>query len=318
LDALVEAFKDDGVWLAPVVGVFAQRLRKVAGHDLKQLQITKETFDSLFRYSTSFGKRGKGDGTGSERSDLPLLLVTELMKVYVLIGSESMTRNLIGTVQHPTFPPLESFSTPRRIVYSYYAGRSAVLENEPAQAVVMLEFAWNAVGPNRSRRNRARILEYLIPARLALGFRPSKSKLREIAQYSPLLASCVARIGNGQVKQFVDLLAANQAHFCRFGTYSMLSRCRMLAARNLLRICVQMHREEVAQAEKNKFPLSKFYPAVAKWDDFDELDDLVDHTKCLVVNLIASGLVKGYLAFEREILVVSATDAFPKTSQVLQ
>jgi hypothetical protein len=326
MDALVETLKEeDNEWLSPLVGIFAQRLRILAGHDHRNLQITKELFDSIFRLTLAYERKARqvkqSQNHNSEaplQSDLPLLLVTELMKIYALLGSDSMTKSLIGSVEHPTFPPLDSFSVTRRIIYSYYAGRSAVLEGEPEFALPYLTFAYNAIGKNHHEPNRKRILEYLLPVKVALGFQPKRAKFTELEKEMPQMALAIRAIANGDSRKLVQILYDNQSYFCRRGTYSLLAKCRMIAARNLLRHCIQFHRDTVDATEKNKFPLSKFYPAVQKWDDYDISDSLVDHSRCLVVNLIAQGLIKGYLSYEREILVVSANDAFPKTSAVFR
>jgi len=202
-------------------------------------------------------------------------------------------------------------------VYEYYAGRNAVLEEDPRKALQHLQFAWNALGAKRHGRNRRLVLEYLVPVYLALGYRPSSKELLEINKLSPVLASIVNFISFGNARAIAETLERNQDYLCKRGIYAILARTRMVALRNLFKFCVQLHRETCEPSERNKFPLFKLYPAIKRWDDYDSEDDLTEHTKCVVVNLIHKGLVKGYVSYEREIVVLSANDAFPKTAGVV-
>lgn len=63
----------------------------------------------------------------------------------------------------------------------------------------------------------------------------------------------------------------------------------------------------------NFIDLNLLFVPLKKWDDELDLDEL----QCLLANLIANSLVKGYISHERRILVLSK-DAFPEAIPVAQ
>lgn len=62
----------------------------------------------------------------------------------------------------------------------------------------------------------------------------------------------------------------------------------------------------------NFIDLNLLFVPLKKWDDELDLDEL----QCLLANLIASSLIKGYISHERRILVLSK-DAFPESLPVV-
>ena len=58
--------------------------------------------------------------------------------------------------------------------------------------------------------------------------------------------------------------------------------------------------------------LNLLYVPLREWDNELDLDEL----QCLLANLIANSLIKGYISHERRILVLSK-DAFPEAGPVM-
>jgi len=62
----------------------------------------------------------------------------------------------------------------------------------------------------------------------------------------------------------------------------------------------------------NFIDLNLLFIPLRQWDEELDLDEL----QCLLANLIASSLIKGYISHEKRILVLSK-DAFPEANPVV-
>lgn len=306
-EALLEAYKEaQGAWLSPVVCVFLARLRQLAA-DAEHLQVVKTLLDSVYRFLTITARQQKDDRINALQYDSPLCLfiVVQQMKIFQSLRQDTMIRSLVSrVVEQPNFPPLEQATLASRVAYSYFVGRNLVLEDNAGEAIAPLEFAWRHSPVNSKQRSR--VLAYLLPAHLALGRSP---RGRFVAIQGDFIAKLAKHIANGNVQAFRKEMESNQAKLCRDGTYPMLFRCQMFCCRNLVKLAVSLYRETAAPQEVNKFPLAFLFPLTARFAGEDE-----EETLCTVSNLIYIGLIKGYISFERKVLVVSATDAFPKTT----
>ncbi|KAH9260837.1 hypothetical protein BASA81_001304 [Batrachochytrium salamandrivorans] len=309
LDNLLEVYKNSESWLAPVVGVFLSKLRQLSASDPNHLQICKTYLDSVFRFITITAKQQPLRQVQEHDSPLCLFIVVEQMKVYSALKQETAIRSLISkVVEQNNFPPLHLASLPTRVAYQYYVGRSLVLEDNAGEAVGPLEFALQHSPPFSKQRDL--VLAYLVPAQLALGRCPKLDN-----NDSSFLGRLARHVASGNVDGVDQELELHLPVLCRFGTLPMFARCRLLCYRNLVKHALTIHRDTCAASEVNKFPIdSLLVPLVSKLDRQARGVNVLDYTLCVLANLIYVGLVKGYLSYEKLVLVVSNKDAFPKTT----
>lgn len=312
VDNLLEVYKDGDSWLAPVVAVFLSQLRRLSANNPSHLQICKTYLDSVFRFVTITAKQQPLRQVQEHDSPLCLFLVVEQIKVYSALKQETAIRSLISkVVDQSNFPSLDLAPMPTRVAYQYYVGRNFVLEDNAADALGPLEFALQHSPP--LSRQRDLVLAYLVPAQLALGRCP---KLHASHESSSFLGSLARHVASGNVDGLDRVLERHQAVLCRFGTLPMVARCRLFCYRNLVKHALAIHRETCDESETNKFPVDLLLVPLVRRLDRQAANgvDVLDYTLCVVANLIYVGLIKGYLSYEKRVLVVSNKDAFPKTT----
>jgi hypothetical protein len=109
---------------------------------------------------------------------------------------------------------------------------------------------------------------------------------------------------------------AGEDEFVRRRIYLTLERGRDIALRNLMR---KVFIAGGFEAEKDKdgkpirrtrVPVAEFRAAISMGSK-ESLDN--DEVECLLANIIYKNLMKGYIARERGIVVLSKTGAFPGT-----
>ena len=95
----------------------------------------------------------------------------------------------------------------------------------------------------------------------------------------------------------------------------MVERLRMVTLKNFVKRvanAIKVTPELQVQGKPNFINLNLLFVPLTKWDEELDLDEL----QCLLANLIAHNLIKGYISHEQRILVLS-NDAFPDVNPSL-
>lgn len=198
-------------------------------------------------------------------------------------------------------PPIEAFGRADVVTFRYYVGRLRFLDEEYELAEESLASAL-ASAPASAPANQERILVYLVPARMLRGVRPSAALLGAFPRISALYSGVIAAYSRGDVRAYDAALAAADRTFVGLGVYLALERARAVCIARLFR------RVWMAQERQTRLRLELF------WRALTFVGAGVDRSEaewCLAT-LIARGLVKGYIAHERQMVVLSASDPFPK------
>lgn len=121
--------------------------------------------------------------------------------------------------------------------------------------------------------------------------------------YAPLLAAL-----RGDVERYDAAMAerARERALVRLGVYLALERAREVAVTRLLRRVWRL-------APTTRVPLARMAAAL-QWRG--AADDAAG-AEWLVATQIARGRIKGYVAHERQMLVLSATDPFPRPTMAM-
>ncbi|RMZ84313.1 hypothetical protein DV738_g773, partial [Chaetothyriales sp. CBS 135597] len=257
-----------------------------------------------------------------------------LFKTYFKLGSVSLTKNVIRALvaAEADLPPLELFPKSHQCTFKYYRGVIDFLSENYGDAEHQLSEAL-ALCHRDAHSNREQILTYLIPCYVISSHKlPTASLLAPYPNLSTMLTPLFAAIRSGNLLAFDRALAAAEPELVRRRIYLTLERTRDLCMRNLFRkVFLHAGWEEVkdaggggATATATAATPNKIRRTRIRVDEFETAmrvayrgsDDTIierDEVECFLANMIYKNLMKGYIARERGIVVLSKAGAFPGT-----
>ncbi|KAN0060768.1 COP9 signalosome (CSN) subunit [Thecaphora frezii] len=230
-------------------------------------------------------------------------VVGMVFKTYFKLKSISLCKNILRAISAAALPPLDQFPRAHQVTFRYYVGVLAFLGEEYAKAETDLLFAFTNCHP-RAVRNQEMILTYLLPTRLLLGHLPSPALLNQFPRLSALYSRFIASFAHGDVRTFDQHLSTPvvEKTLVARGVYLALERAREGCLRSLFR------RVWIARDRQTRMALDDFWKALR----FVKIEVERSEAEWVVAGLIYKGYIKGYIAHERGIVVLSAKDAFPK------
>ena len=228
-------------------------------------------------------------------------------------------KNLQRWVESPLCPnhtePLQDRGFPKSqvVTYQYFSGRLALYEDDFADAAQRLHWAFQHCHRN-ARANKREILRFLVPIQLLAGKLPSREMLHthELFCYEDVTES----VRHGNLQQFELTMAEHYDRFISDGVYLVLEKLRTVILRNLFKAIYLL-----APAPQHQLRLQTLSTVMhaagqinagahGQGSEAGSTDDL-DELECTLANLIYSGYLKGYIAHEKRVLVLSKTDPFP-------
>ncbi|XP_047497572.1 PCI domain-containing protein 2-like [Penaeus chinensis] len=225
-----------------------------------------------------------------------LYLVNQFFKIYFKINKLNLCKPMIRAIEALAFK--DRFSLSQLITYKYYTGRKDMFDSDFKSADATLSFAFQRCHKG-SRKNKRRILIYLIPVKMLLGYLP---KLSVLERYNlPEFREVVASVRQGNVRLLSETLTKHKSFFIGAGIYLILEKLKTLAFRNLFKkvyLMLGTHQIEIT-----------FFLQSLKWMCVEDVD--LDETECILANMIYDGRMKGYISHAHRKLVVSKKDAFP-------
>ncbi|KEZ42434.1 hypothetical protein SAPIO_CDS5630 [Scedosporium apiospermum] len=246
-------------------------------------------------------------------------IINLLFKTYFKLNSASLSRNILKalTAYKGDMPPLSAFPKSQRVTFKYYTGVLAFLEENYREAEDHLMEAWQLCHKN-SIRNKERILTYLIPCRLLTTHTlPSKALLEPYPTLQNLFLPIAQCIRSGDLHAFDVALQEHEEAFVKLKIYLALERGRDIAMRNLFRKVFiaggfdESKEPDAAPIRRTRIPVAEFQAAINLKSEGDRID--TDEVECFLANMIYKNLMKGYIARERGMVVLSKNGAFPGT-----
>ncbi|KAF6836488.1 Protein CSN12-like protein [Colletotrichum musicola] len=252
-------------------------------------------------------------------------IINLLFKTYFKLNSASLSRTILKALStnRGDMPPLEAFPKSQRVTFKFYEGVLFFLEENYVEAEKHLTEAWSLCHKNAKSNQDAtnthhrRILTYLIPCRLLTTHTLPTSKLLEpFPRLQKLFLPLARCIRKGDLRNFDLALQEGEEEFVRRRIYLTLERGRDIALRNLLRkVFIAGGFEETkepgaAPIRRTRIPVAEFAAAISLGSQ-ETVDS--DEVECLLANMIYKNLMKGYIARERGIVVLSKNGAFPGT-----
>ncbi|KAJ5315055.1 hypothetical protein N7476_005362 [Penicillium atrosanguineum] len=245
-----------------------------------------------------------------------------IFKTYFRINSVGLTKNLLRAInaQSADLPPLEAFPKSHIVTFEYYVGVIHFLDENYAEAEKHLATAWSMCHRGASK-NRELILTYLIPCHLVTTHTlPSDQLLAPFPRLEKLFRPLSNCIRKGDLVGFDKAMSAGEEEFVKRRIYLPLERGRDIALRNLFRkVFIVGGFEEAKEGQtslrRTRVPVVEFAAALRIGTHATGRTRIdMDEVECLLSNLIYKGLMKGYIARERGIVVLSKNNsAFPGT-----
>lgn len=313
---LAEAFRilcnflrEEKYWIVPVLLKLSRELREVAervdASQRKNFTSSKrlEETESLLKRAYSLVVNDRLAAEDSKKM-ASLELVNQLFRIYFKLNTVHLCRSLIRQVEGPSFPSFELFPISHQVTFCFFAGRLRLFDDDFKATEQHLGFAFRHC-PQRYWKSRRQILIYLIPARIVLGKLPSLKLIQkyQLSKYYERLIHCI-RVGD--VAGVDSSLERWEEFFIRRGVYFVLEHLKLITLRVLFKRIYLL-----LGSTRLKLPDLQCALKVAGYEmDMDELE-------CCLANLIYQGYIKGYIAHQRQILVVSKVDPFPRLKNVV-
>ncbi|PQE29743.1 pci domain-containing protein [Rutstroemia sp. NJR-2017a WRK4] len=260
-------------------------------------------------------------------------IINLLFKTYFKLNSIGLSRNILNAIQayRGDMPSLESFPLSHQVTFKYYVGVIYFLEEHYAEAEKNLTEAWkmchkdstkNKESPNSVEAQPLTvicrlILTYLIPCHLLTTHTlPTQALLAPYPKLQKLFLPLSRCIKKGDLSGFDAALVAGENEFVKRRIYLTLERGRDIALRNLLRkVFIAGGYEEAKDptavpVRRTRIPVAEFGAAISIGSK-ETIES--DEVECLLANMIYKSLMKGYIARERGIVVLSKGGAFPGT-----
>ncbi|KAI9719389.1 MAG: COP9 signalosome (CSN) subunit [Candelaria pacifica] len=244
-----------------------------------------------------------------------------LFKTYFKLNSIGLSKNILRALQatRTDMPPLESFPKSHIVTFKYYVGVILFLEEDYVKAEEHLTEAWRACHAD-AQKNRELILTYLIPCHLLTTHTlPTTSLLQPYPRLQALFTPLSRCIRRGDLAGFDAAMVAGEDEFVKRRIYLTLERGRDIALRNLFRKVFLAGGFEEAKGtgpamRRTRIPVNEFGAAirVGMREGGERMES--DEVECLLANMIYKNFMKGYIARERGIVVLSKGGmAFPGT-----
>ncbi|KJE94252.1 hypothetical protein CAOG_04921 [Capsaspora owczarzaki ATCC 30864] len=227
-----------------------------------------------------------------------LHVANQLLKLYFNLNNFQQSINLIKNVKAGgNVLSLDHFPVSHVVTFRFFHGRVLLLEGNYLEAEKELGLALDRCHRNCISHRRL-ILLYLIPVRLLLGRIPQAALLSKyrLAQFVDI----VTAVRQGNIRLLNSALATHQAFFIKRGIYLVLEKLQLLCMRTLFK---KVH----AILNDAKLPVSAFVTAL----NWMGIDADMDEAECLLATLISEKRIKGYIAHQRNILVLSKNQPFP-------
>ncbi|KAK3341221.1 protein CSN12 [Lasiosphaeria hispida] len=245
-------------------------------------------------------------------------VINLLFKTYFKLNSASLSKNILKALSagRGDMPALISFPKSQQVTFKYYEGVLCFLEENYVEAEKHLTTAWDMCHKD-ALKNKELILTYLVPCHLLTTHTlPSHKLLEPYPRLQKLFLPLSRHIKKGELHAFDLALQGGEDEFVKRRIYLTLERGRDIALRNLLRKVFiaggfeEPKAEGGKQVRKSRIPITEFAAAISLGSQ-ETLDN--DEVECLLANMIYKNLMKGYIARERGMVVLSKSGAFPGT-----
>lgn len=291
-------------WMLPLMNTACLELRlqsisadaeSAKSGTTKPGELLEKTADSLmacFRVCAADTRAGDND---TKRWGL-LYLVNQFFKIYFKINKLNLCKPMIRAIESLAFK--DQYPLSQLITYKYYTGRKAMFDSDFKGSDTALTFAFQRCH-QRSHKNKRRILIYLLPVKMLIGYIPKQSLL--IKYNLKEFVDVVTAVRNGDIRLLNNTFLRYERFFIGAGIYLILEKLKSVAYRNLFKKIYVIK-------NNHQLDIAVFLQSL-KWLQMEDVD--ADETECLLANMIYEGKIKGYISHAHKKVVVSKKDPFP-------
>lgn len=202
-------------------------------------------------------------------------------------------------------PSLEQYPKSHSTTFSYYTGVIYFAEEDYTTARESLSKALTQCY-NFSNRNKELILMYLIPAQFLT---TRKTPNAEIWKKYPILEylykDMFEALLQGNVSLFNKVMMERRSVLVKKYLYLAIERIQALVYTRLFK------KVYLIMGNPTRLSISLFSKAL-KFAGDENQDTNSDQVECYLADMIYLGRMKGYISRERQTLVLSSKEAFPK------
>eukprot|EP01084_Bolivina_argentea_P005777 10911_1 len=319
-----EAVRTETFWVVPVLHAMTREVRQAAKKadkaTTKKGRSQQEEADKHVRACSNVVQVGfkvccsdkNADWYTSKKAG-SLFLANQMIMLYFELNTLKNCRNTIATLERTLFGnrriPMDMVKKSQLVTYKFYLGRLKLFEDLYDEAEVALRFALQHCHRDH-RSNLRRILRCLVPLEIYRGRLP-KIELLQRHGLMEFMALTEA-VKRGDLRVFNEALEKEEERFIRNGTYLVLERVHNIVYRNLLRRVQLVCSVELRNGKSQIIDIAHVRTAFKLHNV--EIDD--DEVECILANVIYRGFVKGYISHKARKLVMSGTDAFPKSAVI--
>ncbi|KAI0347512.1 hypothetical protein BDW22DRAFT_1322461 [Trametopsis cervina] len=229
-----------------------------------------------------------------------------ILKCYFRVKRISLAKNILRAIEaNADIPPLTAYPRSHQVTYRYYIGMLGFLSEDFVKSEQELTLAFYNCNTG-AKRNQERILTYLIPLRILRGHLPTRELLDRFPVLDKLYSPFIAAIRSGNVSAFDAALEKSERRLVELNLLLTVERARELSIRALFR------RVWVVSDKSTRMPISLFHSALK----VSGQDVPVEEAECLVANMIYRGFMRGYISHEKQMVVLAATNTFPRLADM--
>lgn len=224
-----------------------------------------------------------------------------LLRIYFHLGQLNLVQNVLKALQACELPPVDRFPRAHTVTFNFFLGRYHFGREEFEQAEECFFFCYERLSLTDHLKHLNCILHFMIPVKLILHLqRPSPELISMFSNsQNRLFYTDFCRfVATGDLKGYKELMDLNCNFMLKFGTFSIYEKMVLFLLRQRI---LHIHR---MNDNCTRIPLS----SILSTEKGVEADSIA----CLVANIIAKGLIRGYISEEKQFLVLSAQNPFPK------
>ncbi|KAH9844364.1 uncharacterized protein C8Q71DRAFT_696573 [Rhodofomes roseus] len=225
-----------------------------------------------------------------------------ILKCYFRVKRISLSKNILRAIDaNPDIPPLSTYPRSHQVTYRYYLGMLSFLNEDFAKAEQELTLAfYNCY--TKARANQERVLTYLIPLRILRGHLPSRELLDRFPVLDDLFTPFIRAVRTGDIRAYDSALDQCERRLVDLNLYLTLEKARELCIRGLFR------KVWIASSKGTRIPVAMFHSSL----QIVGMDVSLEEAECFVANQVYKGFMKGYISHEKQMVVLSAVNAFPR------
>ncbi|KAF8821042.1 PCI domain-containing protein [Cardiosporidium cionae] len=267
------------------------------GDDETQNKYTKDVLNSIR------SKLGKVRGD-EELHGAYIVLMGQSIKGCMQLGNMQMAAQFLKAIESQR---INLSRVPRgpMVNFRFYLGKLYMQQEAFKKAETELVWAFSHCTPTKMKMRR-NILECLVAVRLRLGKLPPLPLLLKYQMHH--FIDIVSAMKAGNVSKFDYVMEAFAQELIHHGTILCIERVKFIVYRTLMKRIKYWWKTCGLCAKEHIVPINAFTAALA-WQSDDLFDE--DEMACISANLISMGYIKGYISWEKMVIVFSQKDPFP-------